>query len=304
MAQAAVGARRCACQAAVLSSGPLDRAVVVADLIGVRIQNAEGRAGGFALDRFVGRRLAWRRRLWWAFPLVLVLPIAIELPIALLAHAPHSGLWAGVGIGAGLGAVMVLFDSPPAHIENWRTGAEGEKATARRLRPLLKQGWTLFNDIETAHGNIDHVLVGPGGVFMLESKRLSGMVRVEPGKLVVRWHEDPDDGYQNDSIDTRARGAAFDLHSRLRRAGIDLWVQAVVVIWADFAQRSIERDKVAWVRGDQLAAVLAARPRRYTDERIKELTLATRAALESLRLDAHTSRTVRGQLAGVGHRAS
>jgi hypothetical protein len=138
--------------------------------------------------------------------LVAVLPIAVELPIALLTHAHHSGLLIGVGLGAGAAAAMVLFDSPPAHVGRWRIGADGEKATARQFRPLCGRGWTLFNDIDTGHGNIDHVLVGPAGVFMLESKRLAGQVRVEAGRLVVRWHEDPKDGYENESIANRARG--------------------------------------------------------------------------------------------------
>ena len=144
-----------------------------------------------------------------------MVPIAIELPIALLTRAQHSGLLIRVGLGAGAAATMTLFDSPPAHVERWRIGAEGEKATARKLRPLLDRGWTLLNDLDTEHGNLDHVLVGPAGVFMLESKRLAGRVGVETGKLVVRWHEDPEDGYENASIASRASGGAFDLHARL-----------------------------------------------------------------------------------------
>jgi hypothetical protein len=214
---------------------------------------------------------------------VFVTPIGIELPIMLLTHAQHSELWAGVALGAGLGTVMVLFDSPPAHIERWRTGADGEKATARQLRPLLKQGWAVYNDIQTEHGNIDHVLVGPAGVFMLESKRLAGEVKLEASKLIVRWHEDPEDGYENDSIAGRARGAAFALSSDLKSAGVNAWVQAVVVLWAHFDQRSIERDKVAWVRGDQLAAVLAARPVKHSVDAVEQLTLATRSVVAGLR---------------------
>lgn len=214
-----------------------------------------------------------------------VIPISIVLPIALLTHASRAGFWVGVGLGAGAAAAIVLFDSPPAHIERWRTGADGEKATARQLRPLLERGWTLFNDITTEHGNVDHVLVGPAGIFMLESKRLAGRVKVDSGKLVVRWHEDPSDGYENDTIAGRARGAAFELHSRLDSSGIDSWVQAVVVLWADFVQRSIARDKVAWVRGDVLADVLAARPVKYSGDALEQLTSATRLAVTRLRED-------------------
>jgi hypothetical protein len=235
--------------------------------------------------RFRDRRRVWRRRHWWVFPLLAVVPIAVELPIALLTHAHHSGLLIGVGLGAGAAAAMILFDSAPAQVERWRIGAEGEKATARMLRPLLDRGWTLFNDIDTEHGNIDHVLIGPAGIFMLESKRLAGRVRVEAGKLVVRWHEDPEDGYENASIVSRARGAAFDLHARLELPGQSPWVQAVVVLWADFDQRSIERDKVAWVRGDQLATVLADRPIKYSGTALEQVTAATRKAVTMLRPD-------------------
>ena len=247
------------------------------------IEGIEGRAGDFAWNRFLHRRRRWRRRFWWAFALVFVIPLSIELPIALLTHAPHAGFWIGVGLGAGAAAAMLLFDSPPAHIERWRTGADGEKATARQLSPLSKRGWTLFNDIATEHGNVDHVLVGPAGIFMLESKRLAGRVKVDSGKLVVRWHEDPQDGYENDTIAGRARGAAFAFHSCLDSLGTDAWVQAVVVLWADFDQRSIKRDKVAWVRGDVLADVLAARPVKYSGDALGQLTSATRLAVTRLR---------------------
>lgn len=152
--------------------------------------------------------------MWWVIALVGLLPIAFEIPVALLI-GKHVGFIYGFGLGAGLAAALVLFDSPPARIENWRTGADGERATAKALRPLVRNGWELFNDIDTGQGNIDHVLVGPAGVFMLESKRLAGGVRVDAGKLVVRWHEDPEDGYENDSIAARAKGSAFDLHERI-----------------------------------------------------------------------------------------
>lgn len=246
-------------------------------------------AGRFARERFRARRHAWRRRLWWAFPLVAVLPIAVELPIATLTHPSHQGFWIGIGIGAGMAAALVLFDSPPAHVEKWRVGAEGERSTARTLRPLLRRDWVLFNDVDTGHGNIDHVLVGPAGVFVLESKRIAGKVRVEVDKLVVRWHEDPHDGYENDSIAGRARGSAFDLHTRI--ADPSPWVQAVVVLWADSGQRSVEHNKVAWVRGDQLASVLAHRPIKYSGDALDELTLRTRRAVNALR---EASRATRG----------
>jgi len=53
------------------------------------------------------------------------------------------------------------------------------------------------SDGRTGRGNIDHLLIGPPGVFLLDSKNLSGLLSVKAGVLSVRWREDPDDGYEN-----------------------------------------------------------------------------------------------------------
>jgi hypothetical protein len=51
-----------------------------------------------------------------------------------------------------------------------RRGLEGELATAQLLTPLLADGWQLFHDLPMKRGNIDHVLVGPTGVYAIETK--------------------------------------------------------------------------------------------------------------------------------------
>ncbi|WP_455926143.1 nuclease-related domain-containing protein [Pseudomonas putida] len=51
-----------------------------------------------------------------------------------------------------------------------RAGLEGELATAQLLSPLLTEGWKLFHDLPGQRGNIDHVLVGPQGIFAIETK--------------------------------------------------------------------------------------------------------------------------------------
>lgn len=54
---------------------------------------------------------------------------------------------------------------------NARLGLRGEQAVAEVLHELADSGYRAFHDFETdANGNIDHVIVGTSGVFLIETK--------------------------------------------------------------------------------------------------------------------------------------
>jgi hypothetical protein len=61
----------------------------------------------------------------------------------------------------------------------WRLGAEGEEEVARRLSKLGPT-WTVLHDLPLARSgaNLDHLVIGPGGVFALNTKYLTGKVWV------------------------------------------------------------------------------------------------------------------------------
>jgi hypothetical protein len=58
-------------------------------------------------------------------------------------------------------------------IRNWRFGLRGEQAVAEKLvdQEVVAAGYMAFHDLPgDGMWNIDHVVVGPGGVFVLETK--------------------------------------------------------------------------------------------------------------------------------------
>lgn len=87
---------------------------------------------------------------------------------------------------------------------NHHLGWFGERMTAEELEPLLQQGWRVFHDVPAESGkqefNIDHVAVGPGGVFSIETKmrrkgsarpgRKDHEVRYDGKELSWPWAED------------------------------------------------------------------------------------------------------------------
>jgi Nuclease-related domain len=58
----------------------------------------------------------------------------------------------------------------------WRVGADGEEAVGARLEKLRGNGWYLLHSVPVGKNDsdIDHVAIGPGGVFTLNTKNHPG----------------------------------------------------------------------------------------------------------------------------------
>ena len=77
---------------------------------------------------------------------------------------------------------------PSPDASAWQRGAAGERRTARLLDPLARHGWAVLHDlaIPGSQANLDHLVIGPGGVFVIDSKQYRGRLQLDPsGRL---WH--------------------------------------------------------------------------------------------------------------------
>jgi hypothetical protein len=54
-----------------------------------------------------------------------------------------------------------------------RQGIDGEKAVGQYLERLRQDGYDVFHDVTAEGFNVDHVLVGPAGIFTVETKTWS-----------------------------------------------------------------------------------------------------------------------------------
>jgi Nuclease-related domain len=130
-------------------------------------------------------RAVWARTLPWRAAVVLAVAAGAALPAAaagLRSQALLAGLAAGMVVGWRL-RFRVSGDT-----RAWRDGARGERATARLLRRLTRHGVAVFHDVAVAGtpANADHVVVGPAGVVLVDSKRYTGRVWQGPDWRV--WH--------------------------------------------------------------------------------------------------------------------
>jgi hypothetical protein len=209
---------------------------------------------------------SWRRRVRPLLIAFFGLPCLFALVWGILARQP-VGLLSGLVAGACAGAWITLRDSPPGYLENWRQGAEGERRTRREL---LKLGWHFVEDVPDSRGNFDHIVVGPAGVFHLETKYPSGIAEVIDGSLQVRGRHG------------EARPSALNVKGKLlggsaalcreieRHCGHRPWVSGVVVLWSPFPQRIVEAGPVTYVHGKELRGWLS---RQKTSLELPRMTL-------------------------------
>jgi hypothetical protein len=63
-------------------------------------------------------------------------------------------------------------------VERRDRGATGEEHVGALLEGLAGDGWRVVHDVTLGRGNVDHILIGPAGVFTIETKSHPGPVRV------------------------------------------------------------------------------------------------------------------------------
>jgi hypothetical protein len=76
--------------------------------------------------------------------------------------------------------------------DSWSQGAEGEEVVGDVLEGLAGEGWRVIHDVSFGRGNIDHIAVGPGGVFTIETKSRGGRIfvdRLEPKMVAQAYAE-------------------------------------------------------------------------------------------------------------------
>jgi Nuclease-related domain len=157
-------------------------------LVAVRVRASVGRPGGSAQATWRRMRAAewaaWTRSLPWR----VAATVGIGAGGGVLGGLLGSRLGLVLSVVAAVAAGWRLRFRPSPAARACRRGAAGERRTARLLGPLERHGWAILHDLAVPSGraNIDHLVIGPGGVFVIDSKQYRGRLRLDPsGRL---WH--------------------------------------------------------------------------------------------------------------------
>jgi hypothetical protein len=154
----------------------------------MRMRASVGRPGGSAQTRWRRARAAEWAAWTWTLPWRVAATLGIGVGGGLLGNllAPRLGLAVAALAAMVAGWALRFRPSPDAVV--WRRGAAGERRTARLLGLLERQGWAILHDLAVpgSRANLDHLAIGPGGVFVIDSKQYRGRLRLDrSGRL---WH--------------------------------------------------------------------------------------------------------------------
>ena len=236
-----------------------------------------GKPGGFAKDEYTRRML---RYFCIVYTVVMVAGVAIGFVWGLGQKGGIISLYCLVGfVVFTLLAWLVLvprfdrfLDRRAKEASNWRAGYAGEALVANRLDDL-PEDYYVFHDVKHRDlaGNIDHLVVGPTGVFVLETKNWRGHVEYSLDKKLLC------DGHDKTSEVNTLLQRVFSVRNKIKAlSGLDVFVVGVMVftrasvtpnfeatvplqqddflmdkclLWTD-KNRKLSQDKVATVASD------------------------------------------------------
>ena len=125
-----------------------------------------------------------------------VMALFLELTHAFFNDKPNIVVWATIAFVIICYAAISIYRNY-SKIRSIKRGEQGELIVAQAIeRDLLPNGYVVFHDIQLEDGkkrfNVDHLLIGPNGVFAIETKNYSkpkrGDVKVTYDGKRVRWN--------------------------------------------------------------------------------------------------------------------
>ncbi len=172
-----------------------------------------------------------------------------------LAVNPYVGLLTGLAAGSMAGPAL-------GRLRRVRAGRRGQTGVPAQLEGLSDEYFLVNEVLVPGHrAQVDHVLIGPCGVLVIESRRWSGRIRVRRDRWSVN-------GFPRANLARQLSDDAAAVRDFLVRAHPELtgsllrWVDTLVVITHPLGRLDVERPWHPVIRYSELRAFVEGRPRR------------------------------------------
>ncbi|APV51647.1 hypothetical protein BWI17_19285 [Betaproteobacteria bacterium GR16-43] len=156
-------------------------------------------------------------------------------------------------------------------IRNLKLAADGEKVVGQYLDRLRSEGYEILHDIPADGFNVDHLVIGPAGIFTIETKtwrkprRGDARVHFDGKNLLVGGHVP-----QRDPVAQARAQASWVARELEESTGRSYRVRPVVLFPGWWVEAAAGAQKDMWVLEPKaLPGFLANEPRRLELEQIR-----------------------------------
>ncbi len=201
-------------------------------------QSLEERKRDLVLDRLLHPLLI--ALIFSIFALMEIVRVTFDSP-------PQPWFWGAVALIAIAWAVYRVHQTQP-QLKALSLAIDGEKAVGQYLEKLRTDGFEVFHDVCGSNFNLDHVIIGPAGIFTIETKSWRKPERGETkiafdGETLTAAGRKPD----RDPV-IQARAQASWLSELLKEStGKKLPVKPVVLFPGWFIEQAAGTSRDVWV---------------------------------------------------------
>lgn len=196
--------------------------------------SSQARAGAHARREVRRLQKEWLKRSWRIHLVLIGLGAALVALTHVLAPAALRQYLIGAIVVSGVWwAYVLMLDS--SGLAAKRSGIFAEEQTAAELTRLHRDGWRTANHVMLKWRDVDHAVIGPAGIFAIETKFRSSWSTVDVNSLARQARDD-------------ARQLAFRIDPKKAAS-------AIIVVWGPASREmpeTIEHDGVVFCRGSAL----------------------------------------------------
>lgn len=169
-------------------------------------------------------------------------------------------------------AILIVSHSVLPLVDRHERGAIGEEQVGGLIEALAAEGWSVIHDACFEHGNVDHILIGPGGIYTIETKS-------HPGPIVVRQIHGAtlEQARSEQKVIERVTGEAVEpliVYSRAwvdrplaRRKGVRIVPARMLMSYLERRPPTLSDEEIGRAQRRVLDATVDRRPRRSAGSR-------------------------------------
>jgi hypothetical protein len=216
----------------------------------------------FAFCTWLVRALRSSGRPWGRLLVLCVVVVSLVNLVAIERHelgwlpVLNGVEWAlAIGLVSRMTWLVTRRDSAEGETARWAAGATGEQIVSDALAQLEADHVVIHNLPVPGRGDADHVVVGPAGVFVVETKYLAGRIICQSDGTWLQLKRD--EVRQMADPSAQVQRAAEAVSARLTRCGLaKVPVRSVLVMAHPRAELDVSRSPVPVARPFELVPAL------------------------------------------------